>query len=513
MKKIKRALISTWDKTNLKNLLKRLVKEKVHLISSGGTYKNIKRLGFKCLEVSEFTGSPEILNGRVKTLHPKIHAGILSKRKNKLHKKDMNKNNFKEIDLIVVNFYPFEKTLENTKSHKIILENIDIGGPALVRAAAKNYKDVVVITNPNQYKELIAELIKNNGSTSLSFRQKLSKEAFAETAYYDALISNYFNNLLGEKFPKKKILYGSLIEKLRYGENPHQEAAIYSFFENINLVQINGKKLSYNNYNDIFSSLAISKSLPKNKGTVIVKHTNPCGVSINKDKLKSYQYALACDPTSAFGGVVSCNFKVNANLATEINKLFFEVILANGFEKDALRILKRKKNLRIIDVNKVKLVDIENILSNFNTMLIQKSDINKFTKKNFKVVSIKKPNSKTFNNLIFAFNVCRFVKSNAIVLVNKDSTVGIGGGQPSRIDSCNIAINKMNKFQKSINKDEIIAASDAFFPFVDGFERLVQAGVKAVIQPYGSINDKKIIKFANETKTILVFAKTRHFKH
>ena len=513
MIKIKRALISTWDKTNLKNLLKRLVKEKVHLISSGGTYKNIKRLGFKCLEVSEFTGSPEILNGRVKTLHPKIHAGILSKRKNKLHKKDMTRNNFKEIDLIVVNFYPFEKTLENTKSHKIILENIDIGGPALVRAAAKNYKDVVVITNPNQYKELIAELIKNNGSTSLSFRQKLSKEAFAETAYYDALISNYFNNLLGEKFPKKKILYGSLIEKLRYGENPHQEAAIYSLKQDLNIKQLSGKKLSYNNYNDIFAALLISKSLPKNIGTTIIKHANPCGVSINKNNLESYKQALACDPISAFGGIVACNFKIKNNLALELKKIYLEVVICKGIENNALKILKRKKNLRIIDSSKLENTNLNNISSHFNFFLLQNADTFSFSKSNFKVVSKIKPSFKTLKNLIFAFNVCRFVKSNAIVITNKDTTIGIGSGQPSRLDSCEIAINKMKKFYKEEKDDEIIAASDAFFPFTDGIEKLVQAGVSAIIQPSGSIKDKEIIKFANRTNTILVFSKTRHFKH
>ncbi len=513
MTKIKRALISTWNKSNLKNLLKLLKKEKVELISSGGTYKEIRKLGFKCIKVSSFTGSTEILNGRVKTLHPKIHAGILSKRNNRSHKKDLKKNNFLEIDLVIVNFYPFEKTLENTKNHNIIFENIDIGGPAMVRAAAKNYKDVTVITNPNQYKDLIEELVKNKGSTSLSFRQKHSREAFVETAYYDSLIANYLNNSFGEKFPNKKVLFGNLIEKLRYGENPHQESAVYSFSKNIKIEQLSGKKLSYNNYNDMFSALSISKTLPTNKGTVIIKHTNPCGVSINKDHLKSYQYALACDPLSAFGGILSCNYKVKIKLAKEINKLFFEVVIANGFAKDALKILKSKKNLRIIDARKIKINDIQNFITNFNMILVQNSDTNQFSNKNFKVVSKKKPNSKTLKSLIFAFNICRFVKSNSIVLVKKDTTVGIGGGQPSRVDSCQIAINKMNNFQKISENDEIVAASDAFFPFVDGFEKLVQAGVSAIIQPSGSIRDKEIIKFANETKTILVFSKTRHLKH
>ena len=282
MTKIRRALISTWNKSNLKNLLKFLRKEKVELISSGRTYKEIRKLGFKCLEVSNFTGSTEILNGRVKTLHPKIHAGILSKRNNKNHKKDLKKNNFLEIDLVIVNFYPFEETLKNTKNHSKIIENIDVGGPTMVRAAAKNYNDVTVITSPKQYKGLINELQSNKGSTSLTFRQKMSEEAFSETAYYDALISNYFNKISKNFFPKKKIFYSNLVQKLRYGENPHQESAIYSKANKLDISQIHGKQLSYNNYNDIFSALIISKSLPKNIGTVIVKHANPCGVSINR---------------------------------------------------------------------------------------------------------------------------------------------------------------------------------------------------------------------------------------
>ena len=512
MKKIKRALISVSKKTELNKILKTLKKYKIEIISSGGTYKGIRKLGFKCLEVSNYTGSPEILDGRVKTLHPKIHAGILSKRKNKSHKKDLLKNNFKDIDLVIVNFYPFEETLNQTKNHKKIIENIDIGGPAMVRAAAKNYNDVTVITNFNQYNELINELKKYNGSTSSEFREKMSREAFSETSYYDALITNYFNKISKNKFPNKKLIFGNLVEKLRYGENPHQEGAIYSSSKKLKIHKLNGKQLSYNNFNDIFSALLISKSLPKNTGTAIVKHTNPCGVSIHKNKVESYRLALKCDPISAFGGIVSCNFKVDKKTALELNKIFLEVVIGNGFDVNALNILKKKKNLRIIDASNLEVENIENITSNFNSMLLQSSDTKKFSTKDFKVVSKQKPNSKILKNLIFAFNVCRFVKSNAIVLVKDNTTIGIGSGQPSRLDSCKIAINKMRKFQNNSN-EKVIAASDAFFPFVDGIETLVQAGVSAVIQPSGSIRDKEIIKFANQTGTILVFSKTRHFRH
>ena len=492
MKKIKNALISVSNKNNLNKLLSTLSKYKIKLISSGGTYKKIKKLKFQCTEVSKYTGSPEILGGRVKTLHPKIHGGILSKRNNKLHKKDLVKNNFSEIDLVIVNFYPFEKTLTSKNKHTKIIENIDIGGPAMVRGAAKNYNDVTVITNPNQYDDLIKELNINKGSTSLNFREKLSEEAFSETAYYDSVITNYFNKFTKNKFPKKKTIYGNLIEKLRYGENPHQESAIYSSKESLNIKQIHGKKLSYNNYNDIFSALIISKSLSKNTGTVIIKHANPCGVSIQNDQLNSYKSALACDPVSAFGGIVSCNYKIKKKLAIELSKTFLEVIIANGFEKDALKILKKKKNIRLIDANNLNTSNLNNFTSNFNSILIQSTDIKKFNMKDFKIVSKRKPTSAQLQNLIFAFSVCRYVKSNAIVIVNNKSTLGIGSGQPSRLDSCKIAIDKMNKFQ-SDSFENSVAASDAFFPFTDGIETLVQAGVSAIIQPYGSIKDKEII--------------------
>jgi phosphoribosylaminoimidazolecarboxamide formyltransferase/IMP cyclohydrolase len=511
MKKIKKALVSVSDKKNLRDLLEVLTNHKIELISSGGTYKEIRKLKFKCLEVSEYTNSPEILGGRVKTLHPKIHAGILSKRNNSSHVRDLKNNNFEEIDLVIVNFYPFEKTLEQTKNHLKIIENIDIGGPTMVRAAAKNYNDVVVITSSDQYCELIDQIEKNKGSTSIEFREKMSLEAFSETAYYDAVISTYFNKIKKNNFPKKKIIYGNLIEKLRYGENPHQQAAIYSKTQNLNIKQIHGKQLSYNNYNDIFSALTISKSLPKNSGTVIVKHANPCGVSINKDSLKSYQLALTCDPISAFGGIVSCNYKINKTLAIELSNIFLEVIIANGFDPEALKILKTKKNLRLVDATNFIVKNLVRVNAANECILTQSEDIKKFNIKNLRIVSKKKPSKSQLKNLIFAFNVCRYVKSNAIVLASQETTVGIGSGQPSRLDSCQIAIDKMNKFQ-DLN-GEVVAASDAFFPFVDGIEKLVQSGVSAIIQPSGSIKDKEIIKFANQTDTVLVFSKTRHFRH
>ena len=463
------------------------------------------------MEVSEFTSFPEILGGRVKTLHPKIHAGILNKRDNKSDLKDLKNNNFENIDLVIVNFYPFESTLKKTNNHNKIIENIDIGGPTMVRSAAKNYKDVTVITSSEQYDELVKELNKNNGSTTLQFRKRMSQFAFTETAYYDSVISNYFNKISNTDFPIKKIFHANLIATPRYGENPHQKSGIYSKGSGLNIKQIHGKQLSYNNYNDIFAALYISKSLPNNVGSVIVKHANPCGVSIKKNPVESYKSALNCDPISAFGGIVSCNFKITKNLALELNKLFLEVVIANSFDLSAIKILKQKKNLRLIDASGYSLNGDLQFTSSNETILVQSEDNNKFDPKEFSIVSKKKPSTYQMQNLIFAFNVCRYVKSNAVVLAANETTVGIGSGQPSRLDSCEIAINKMKKF---INpKKNIVAASDAFFPFVDGIEKLVQSGITAIIQPSGSIRDKEIINFANQTDTVLVFSKTRHFKH
>ena len=511
--KIKSALISVSNKDKLGDILKKLKNYKIKLISSGGTYKKIKSLGYRCVEVSNYTGFQEILDGRVKTLHPKIHSGILFKRNKKSHKKILKKLNFESIDLVISNFYPFEKTINQTKNHQKIIENIDIGGPTLVRSAAKNYRDVVVITKIDQYQKLIDELNLFKGGTSLKFREKMSEEAFGETASYDSAIFNYFTTFSKEKIQKKIFVKADLIQKLRYGENPHQFGAIYGNQEDFNLKKIQGKELSYNNYNDIFTCLSLSKSLPKNRGTIIVKHTNPSGVSIESNKLKSYLSAMNCDPVSAFGGILACNYKVNFKIAKEIIKNYYEVIIANGFDKKAIKLFKKKKNLRVIDSKEFKPQKHSKIITGINSFLAQSNDNEIFDRNNFNVVSKIKPSKKLIDQLIFSFNICRSVKSNAIVISQDNKTLGIGSGQPSRLDSCKIAIEKMKRFKQFDNKNPIIAASDAFFPFVDGIESLVQAGVKAVIQPHGSIRDKEIIRFANDMEIILVFSKSRHFSH
>ena len=513
--KIKTALISVSDKTDLSKVLKKLNEYKVKIISSGGTYKSIKELGYACTEVSKYTGFKEMLDGRVKTLHPKIHAGILHDRSNKKHSKEMIKKKFPSLDLIIVNFYPFQKIVMNSKSNKQIIENIDIGGPTMVRSAAKNFKNVLIVTNKNDYSDLINEVEKNQGKTTLDFREYMSSKAFGLTAYYDAMIANWFNQKLNIKFPERKTIFGRKLKQLRYGENPHQKSSIYINSYNdkeLGLDQLGGKDLSYNNYNDMFASLEILSSLKNSPATVVVKHANPCGVSANKKPLASFKNAYACDPVSAFGGVIACNFKVNKKIAEEINKNFLEVILAKGFEKNALSILNKKKNLRIIDISKYRQKNQTSLKMFDSSFLVQEKDKLIFNKKNLQFVTKNKPTSKELKEIEFAFNISKFVKSNAIVITNNLSTIGIGAGQPSRLDSCKIAVQKVKKFQPRKIKNSI-AASDAFFPFADGIKSLLNAGVKIIIQPGGSIRDQEVINAANKADAKMIFTNIRHFNH
>jgi phosphoribosylaminoimidazolecarboxamide formyltransferase / IMP cyclohydrolase len=513
--KVKNALISVSDKENLITLLKTLKKFNIKIISSGGTYSSIKKLGYQCTELAKYTGFKEMLDGRVKTLHPKIHAGILHDRQNKKHQNEMSKQNFPAIDLIVVNFYPFQKIVLNSKNPKSIIENIDVGGPTMVRAAAKNFNNVTIITNKRDYGSLIKELDNNKGGTTLKFRELMSSKAFGLTAYYDAMIANWFNKKLKIDFPERKTIFGRKLQKLRYGENPHQQSSIYvSDYDDKQLKfnQIHGKELSYNNYNDMFASLEILNSLKNKTGTVIIKHANPCGVSENKIPLISFKNAYACDPVSAFGGVIACNYKINEKIAVEINKNFLEVILAKGFDKGSLQILRKKKNLRIIDISGFNLKSITSIKSFDGSFLIQSKDNIILDKKKLKCVTKLKPNKKELAEIQFAFNICKHIKSNAIVLCNNFSTIGIGAGQPSRLDSCKIAGQKAKQFQPKKIKNSI-AASDAFFPFADGIKILIKAGVKTIIQPGGSIRDQEVINVANKAKIKMLFTGIRHFNH
>ena len=509
IKKIKRAIISVSDKSNLKLILPVLKKFKIEIISSGGSYKKIKNMNYNCIEVSNYTGFSEMLNGRVKTLHPKIHAGILNIRSNATHRSELKKKNIPEIDLVIVDLYPFEKQLK--EKSKNLIEYIDIGGPTLIRAAAKNFNDVTVISNNDDYSSLVKELKTNKGATSIKFRKFMSAKAFSLTAYYDSVVSHWLNNQLNIKFPKKETVHGKLIEKLRYGENPHQEGSLYGTNDNLDIEKIHGKKLSYNNYNDIYSALSILNTFKKKEGAVIIKHANPCGVSAEKNQIKSFENAIMCDPISAFGGVVAINSIIKKKLALVLNKTFFEVIISRGFEKNALKILKKRKNIRLINCSKFNLTNEKHYLFLGNVFLSQDSDNMLFSNK-LKIVTRKKPSRNQLSSLKFAFNICKFVKSNAIVLVNGKSTIGIGAGQPSRLDSCKIASKKALQFvpDKITNA---VAASDAFFPFPDGIEELAEVGVEAIIQPGGSVNDKKIIEAANKAGLVMAFTRIRHFNH
>ena len=509
IKKIKRAIISVSDKSNLKLILPVLKKFKIEIISSGGSYKKIKNMNYNCIEVSNYTGFSEMLNGRVKTLHPKIYAGILNIRSNATHRSELKKKNIPEIDLVIVDLYPFEKQLK--EKSKNLIEYIDIGGPTLIRAAAKNFNDVAVISNNDDYSSLVKELKTNKGATSIKFRKFMSAKAFSLTAYYDSVVSHWLNNQLNIKFPKNETVHGKLIEKLRYGENPHQEGSLYGTNDNLDIEKIHGKKLSYNNYNDIYSALSILNTFKKKEGAVIIKHANPCGVSAEKNQIKSFENAIMCDPISAFGGVVAINSIIKKKLALVLNKTFFEVIISRGFEKNALKILKKRKNIRLINCSKFNLTNEKHYLFLGNVFLSQDSDNMLFNNK-LKIVTRKKPSRNQLSSLKFAFNICKFVKSNAIVLVNGKSTIGIGAGQPSRLDSCKIASKKALQFvpDKITNA---VAASDAFFPFPDGIEELAEVGVEAIIQPGGSVNDKKIIEAANKAGLVMAFTRIRHFNH
>jgi phosphoribosylaminoimidazolecarboxamide formyltransferase/IMP cyclohydrolase len=515
--KIKKALISVSDKTNLKEVLECLIANNVEIISTGGSYKFIKDLGFKCTEISEYTKFPEILDGRLKTLHPKIHGGLLAKGDNKEHQNQIKKEGIDLINLLIVNLYPFEKKLLEKADFDTMIENIDIGGPAMIRSSAKNFKFTTVVSSTDQYSDLINELNNNKGSTSFDFRKKLATDAFLETAYYDSVISNWMNDLRDTKFPKKITIPGQLKNKLRYGENPHQQASVYKInYKNdflSKIKQIQGKELSYNNYLDMYSAVSISKELGENGSScVIVKHNNPCGCAIAENALKSYELALSSDPISAFGGIVSFNGEVDEKLASEITKTFYEVIIARGFNKKSLEIFEKKKNLRLISSENFREQDKFSYTFLGDNFLIQDKDQIEISKKELKLVTKNKPTDKELNDLIFAFKVCKFVKSNAIVIAKNNKTLGIGAGQTNRLASSKIACQNATEFFKDEIKGSV-AASDAFFPFADGLNELIKIGVKCIIQPGGSIKDDEVISAAEKAGIAMVFTGVRNFRH
>jgi len=513
--KIKKALISVSDKKNLDKILKTLHEYNVEILSTGGTFKYIKDLGYQCTEVSDYTKSQEILDGRVKTLHPKIHGGLLAKADNKEHINQISKENIDLINLLIVNLYPFEKKFLENANEETLVENIDIGGPSMLRSAAKNFKFTTVISDPEQYDECMNEIIKNQGSTTLNFRKKMSTDAFLETAYYDSIISNWMNKEQN-KYPKKITISGSIQNELRYGENPHQTASIYNINYKKDLLngieQLHGKELSYNNYLDMYAAISISKYLDSTKKTcVIVKHNNPCGCAASNNLSNAYKLALDADPISAFGGVICFNDVIDKKLAEKLSDTFYEIIISNKFTNDALDVFRKKKNLiLIITKNYMEEKLTYNVIG--EKILIQDKDIKKLKNEDLKVVTQIQPTKKQIEDLKFAFNICKFVKSNAIVIVKNSQSLGIGAGQTNRLASSKIACQNAKLFFKN-NVKNSVAASDAFFPFADGLRELVKLGVKSIIQPGGSIKDSEVIKAANKAKISMIFTGIRNFKH
>lgn len=511
MIKIRRAIVSVSDKSGIVELCKFLAERNVEIISTGGTAKTLRENGIKVKDVSEFTGFPEILDGRVKTLHPRIYGGLLAIRDNKEHQKQMEENNLVPIDLIVCNLYPFEETLKRGASHEEIIENIDIGGPTMIRAASKNYKYVCVLVKPEMYKEFMEEMENNNNFISEDFSFRCAMEVFRHTSRYDFTIASYFSKKLkGDNIlPDEMDIRLIKVQNLRYGENPHQMAAWYRFHnKEFAREQFQGKELSFNNLLDMEASYLLVNqfSVP---ACVIVKHTNPCGVATGNDILSAYQKALETDPLSAFGGIIAFNRGVDKKVAEKIVERFYEVIIAPEYEKDALDVFKKKENLRVIKSPQ----DI-NLKYDFKTLndgfLVQTPDDKEFEK--LEVVTKKTPDEKEMSALKFAWTVCKFVKSNAIVLATDGQTIGIGAGQMSRYDSARVAVMKMrDNFKKEIRP--LVCASDAFFPFPDSIDVLKEAGVSAIIQPGGALKDKEVIDACNRYGIAMVLTGMRHFKH
>ncbi len=518
MIKIKRALISLSDKTGIVELAKELINFGVEIISTGGTAKLLEENNIAVTEVSLYTGFPEMLDGRVKTLHPKIHAGLLALRDNSEHMQVLNQHNIGLIDMVVVNLYPFEKTIGKSQvSIREIIENIDIGGPAMLRSAAKNYQSVAVICNPESYARIIAELRKNNGSLPVELLCQLGVEVFNHTSKYDAAIYNYLSNIVkrpkkSEDFPGELILAFDKIQELRYGENPHQKAAFYREKNKntglANLKQLQGKELSFNNILDLNSALELVKEFT-NPAAVIVKHNNPCGVAEDKQLDKAFLNAWKCDKLSAFGGIVALNREMDLKTAKALVKSgFLECIIAPGFDKKALTLFKNKKNLRLIQLSDFSTVDEPEFKRISGGMLLQDKDSKTYDLNNLKVVTKAKPSKQEMQSLIFGWKVAKHVKSNAIVLARGTKSVGIGAGQMSRVDSVMLAKKKAGLLSKSC-----CLASDAFFPKADAISWAHKAGARAIIQPGGSVADQDIIAACDKYKIAMVFTGIRHFRH
>jgi len=495
------ALISVYDKSFLKRICAALTKYNIGIISTGATANKIISLGFKCKEVSELTKFEEILDGRVKTLHPKIHASILFKRNDINHKKSFRMVNFPKIDFVIVNLYPFSK-ISKKADYVEKIEMIDIGGPAMIRSASKNFESVTTICEQKNYDSLIRELEKNNGSTTLAFRKKMAQKNFKLTSDYDLSIFKWFSKKNRKKINNKI--------KIKYGENPNQKAYyVTNSKSNIFSSQIGGKNIGYNNILDVSEGLSCLNEFIE-PTCVIIKHNNPCGVASANCIERAYFKALESDPISAFGGIVLLNRKIEQKLARAINRNYFEVVVAPSFKETSLEILKSKKRLIIVDSSNLKEKNKENFKSVNSGILYQENNSYKITKSKITLVTENKSSEKTIDDLLFAFKVTKHVKSNAIVLANNKQTLGIGAGQMSRLDATRMAIIKYKDFFKDRS---FVCASDAFFPFTDNLKLLLKLKCHSVIQPSGSKNDEKIISFAKKNNTSLYFIKNRAFKH
>ncbi|WP_417795647.1 bifunctional phosphoribosylaminoimidazolecarboxamide formyltransferase/IMP cyclohydrolase [Terasakiella pusilla] len=519
---IRRALLSVSDKTGLVEFGKALASKGVELLSTGGTYKALADAGVPVIEVSAHTGFPEIMDGRVKTLHPKIHGGLLALRENDEHVAAMEKHNIAPIDLLAVNLYPFESTVAAGADFDTCIENIDIGGPAMIRAAAKNWQGVCTVVDVEDYALVLEELEANNGTTA-EFRKKMSAIAYARTGAYDAAISSWYADQLDIEYPKRKVIAGELKQTMRYGENSHQSAAFYTTGENrpgvATAEQLNGKELSYNNANDTDAAFELVSEFTEDVACVIVKHANPCGVAIGDNMKDAYLRAYSCDTESAFGGIVAFNRKLDKETADELAKIFLEVVIAPDFDDDALEVLKAKKNVRVLKTgdmpNPNDSADMVKTLS--GSFLVQSKD-NEIFSEDFKVVTERQPTEEEMKDLKFAFTVCKHVKSNAIIYCKDNMTVGVGAGQMSRVNSCRIAAFRAEQAAKTAGDSESwakgsVVASDAFFPFADGLIEAAEAGATCVIQPGGSIRDEEVIAAANERGIAMVFTGMRHFRH
>ena len=526
LRRVSRALISVSDKSGLVEFARALAAEGVELISTGGTRKALADAGLPVLEVSEVTGFPEMMDGRVKTLHPKIHGGLLAIRDNADHAAAMRSHGIEPIDLLVVSLYPFEATVAKGADFETCIENIDIGGPAMIRAAAKNHAEVAVVIDPSDYAVVLAELRQHGGATTLALRRKLAAKAYARTGVYDAAISNWFADQLADPAPAFRAIGGHLIEPLRYGENPHQSAAFYRTSDLRPGVatarQVQGKKLSYNNINDTDAAYeCVAEFDPQRTAAcVIVKHANPCGAAEGASLIEAYRKALACDPVSAFGGIVAVNRKLDAEAARAITDIFTEVIIAPEASEEAIAVVGAKKNLRLLIADGLPDPRAAGMTAKSvaGGLLVQSRDNAVVDDMTLKVVTRRAPTNAELTDLAFAFRIAKHVKSNTIVYAKDRATVGIGAGQMSRIDSARIAARKAEDAAKAaglqapLTKGSVVA-SDAFFPFADGLLAAVEAGATAVIQPGGSVRDDEVIKAADDHGIAMVFTGTRHFRH